>query len=1062
MRASLGSAKMASNSSIRKRCKRGPLGREVGAQILNGDGSKYCCHRTGFEGKNRLVRPQALVSKEYILSRVFRKDGPSLAFEFDPLPANAFSCNNDSGDFVCCEENIRVFKRRKISKYIAPDNGWRQASDFPDKRYGKGKRLMTVWRATNPCNGKFPPGPCFIAGNVPLKTITSSKDAVRKKQGKSNRKLQKKIPPRRRKVPLNKDEKRPRYAECELFDDEVYGLDQQNWLGPSIDDEELELQDLEANPTAVKCCAHLASSGGHGCPLCKDLLARFPPKIVKMKHPIAAKPWDSSSELVKKLFTVFRFLYDHATVIGLEPFGLDDFAESFCDQGSLLLGEIHVCLLKLLLLGVNRDISTGFVSRGLKDYRYLSFLHFAREQEFNVNIWNLCLNSLTWTEILRQVMIAAGFGPKHSFTRRDINKGRNQIAKFGLRPRTLKGELFRILLKQGSHGAKVNELTKAPQIVALNMSRMIEEQEQVIYTTLSSDVTLFEKIGCSTYRLRVYTQINDKIESHSEDDGYGSVDDESIDGSAFSSSDDSEHESSGVCEQRIVKYKTRHKKPGKSIEYNEIDESYAGEAWILGLMEGDYSQLSIEEKLDVLLSLVDLVDACSAPREVQSTNSMPANSPSMQYLGSGAKLKRLPSKNSLTPGNIWKQTKKDIEHSKLRYSSQGNCSQTSSMVSKGLSSDGLQTSVHSLKAIHLGSDRRYNNYWLFLGPCDRTDPGHRRVYFESSEDGHWQVIDTTQALRDLLLALDCRGMREARLFSALEKREAFLCQAMDGFLAVEYRRRQAKESDQAAHFTSSGDGSPVSDVDNILTPVGSMDCCLQESSPIVLECWNTTKEKNKKLERLQAYDRWIWSHFYSSLNVVKNCKRPYMESLARCENCHDLYWRDEKHCRICHTTFEIDFDLEERYAVHVATCRDMGDGSDFTKYKVLSSQLQALKAAIHAIEGGMPAGSFTGTWKSSAHKLWVKRLRRTSSLPELMQVLSDFVAALNVEWLYENASSLRSSTIFDDIMIKFQSLPQTISSVALWMTKLDRLIAPFLEKYHSERCPRRRPKMKGK
>lgn len=44
----------------------------------------------------------------------------------------------------------------------------------------------------------------------------------------------------------------------------------------------------------------------------------------------------------------------------------------------------------------------------------------------------------------------------------------------------------------------------------------------------------------------------------------------------------------------------------------------------------------------------------------------------------------------------------------------------------------------------LGSDRRYNRYWLFLGPCNVDDPGHRRIYFESSEDGHWEVIDTEE------------------------------------------------------------------------------------------------------------------------------------------------------------------------------------------------------------------------------------------------------------------------------------------------------------------------------
>ena len=54
--------------------------------------------------------------------------------------------------------------------------------------------------------------------------------------------------------------------------------------------------------------------------------------------------------------------------------------------------------------------------------------------------------------------------------------------------------------------------------------------------------------------------------------------------------------------------------------------------------------------------------------------------------------------------------------------------------------------VHSLQSVFLGSDRRYNRYWLFLGPCNASDPGHRRIYFESSEDGHWEVIDTEEVI----------------------------------------------------------------------------------------------------------------------------------------------------------------------------------------------------------------------------------------------------------------------------------------------------------------------------
>lgn len=39
----------------------------------------------------------------------------------------------------------------------------------------------------------------------------------------------------------------------------------------------------------------------------------------------------------------------------------------------------------------------------------------------------------------------------------------------------------------------------------------------------------------------------------------------------------------------------------------------------------------------------------------------------------------------------------------------------------------------------------------------------------------------------------------------------------------------------------------------------------------------------------------------------------------------------------------------------------------------------------------MPEGALLGAWTKSAHKLWVKRLRRISSVSELLQVIYLFV-----------------------------------------------------------------------
>ncbi|KAM0862286.1 hypothetical protein ACQ4PT_045348 [Festuca glaucescens] len=44
---------------------------------------------TSLVGKKHMLRPQVLLPKDYILRKVFRKDGPSLGGEFDPLPRSA-------------------------------------------------------------------------------------------------------------------------------------------------------------------------------------------------------------------------------------------------------------------------------------------------------------------------------------------------------------------------------------------------------------------------------------------------------------------------------------------------------------------------------------------------------------------------------------------------------------------------------------------------------------------------------------------------------------------------------------------------------------------------------------------------------------------------------------------------------------------------------------------------------------------------------------------------------------------------------------------------------------
>ncbi|PON97514.1 Octamer-binding transcription factor [Trema orientale] len=1018
--------------------------------------------------KNTIV--QDLFAPDYILKRVFRKDGPPLGVEFDSLPSEElFHCKDPGNSYPSCKENQRAAKRKKVSKHAVINTVCNDQS-APARKHGMGKGLMTVWRATNPHAGDFPTGVDFAneatgissirksgSLNPPVQTRKPLKQNIPTKQGRLRNKLQekKKHYAKRREVESYKDanQKRTDKTKCELA---LEGGDSQenfHQISMLMDDEELEVRELQAVTNRPGCSGHF-TTGLKGCSLCKDLLVKFPPNSVKMKQPISMQPWESSPEIVKKLFKVFHFVYTYSLEIDICAFTLDEFAQAFHDKDSLLLGKIHVGLLKLLLYDIKVELNNESFSHLNESYNYLALLHSVENQEFSLEFWGRSLNPLTWTEILRQVLVASGFGSKQIAIRKEsLDKEMHLMVKYGLRPGTLKGELFRILLEQGNNGLKVSDLAKSFPIVDLKLASTTEELECLICSVLSSDITLFEKISSTTYRLRINSILKKVEELQSDSEDSGAVDDGLSDSDTYTSDEDSRCDVVKSSLRKVKNLNCQKSKSNISNDCTEIDESHPGESWLLGLLEGEYSDLSIEEKLNAMVALIDLLRAGSRMRMEEPPKTTADCVPSVHHSSSGAKIKRSSAK-----------------HQKLLVSSSGHLGQiqgikeayaywnyhaidSSASISKYhersfdkekyAKDTEMWVGVHPMQSVFLGSDRRYNRYWLFLGPCNANDPGHRRVYFESSDDGHWEIIDTKEALCALLLVLDDRGKREALLIESLEKRQAVLCETMSS------RMVNSNGSGHLTYFNQfdltivrEDSYSPVSDVENNLTMTDVTCDSLPSSGAIVIEV-GKGEELKHKWSRLQAFDSWIWSSFYLGLNAVKHGKRSYFDSLTRCECCHDLFWRDEKHCRVCHTTFEIDFDQEERYAIHKATCMDKEATNMFPK--VLSSQIQSLKAAIYAIESVMPEGALVGAWTKSAHKLWVKRLRRTSSLQELMQVLADFIGAINENWLCQ-CTGIPGSYDGEEIIACFTTLPQTTSAVALWLVKLDALITTNLEK----------------
>ncbi|CAH9146770.1 unnamed protein product [Cuscuta epithymum] len=1037
---------------------------------------------------------EILHSPEHIFSKIFRKDGPPLGDEFDSIPEHAFvNCNKDSRNSNWLpQENRKAHKRKKVLPTVIPEDqvygevntsfpckkpvtgkglitkkqnsenkygvgkGLMNVRSALAKRHGVGKGLMTVWRATNPDSADIPTCVNFCERDKEKKKLQQRQSILKKLTNKSQEKRKRALKSRKLQMEAQKVSRRkqPHREKCELAlecgraeDNEKFAL--------LMDDEELELKDLQTGPDPLTCCTHFTRNGLHGCSLCKGLLAKFPPDNVTMKLPLCMQPWDSSPELVKKLFKVFHFLSTYALIIRVSAFTLDEFAWAFHDKESLLLGRVHVALLRLLLSDVEMQLGHGIYCHSSKNFHFLDLVQSVERNKIVLKVWLCSLNALTWTEILRQVLTASGFGSQCCRNHKEApSKGATLMDKYGISLGTLKSELFSILLVQGNKGMKIPDLAKLQSIVELNLVATTNELEDLIGSTLSSDITLFEKISSSGYRLRI-----NPAASQNENFRFDAKEDNDSDvSSEYGSGDDSDIEFLASSPSKSSR-KNHHVSKTLTV-CTEIDESHTGEPWLVGLMEGEYSALSLEEKLNVLSALVDLLSSAAGFRIEDPVKTVATFCHVTNPYGSGAKIKRSTVKQGNIPGQVGGYSSlcsaKNISMTEAIHPVDSlvvmttNFEHDNSYRMSNTSEISGGDDLHPMQSIFLGSDRRYNRYWIFLGPCNDYDPGHRRIYFESSEDGHWEVIDTEEALGTLLSALDHRGAREARLLESLQKRETLLSQTMLAML----NNKTADElalSNQCGMSVSREDSSSsaVSDVDN---------ASLAEVQNIHPSAISSAVHSGKKGEPRrdnlclnQDFDTWIWKSFYSNLSAVKHGKKSYLDSLARCEGCHDLYWRDEKHCIICHTTFELDFNLEERYTIHSATCGLGVDANKLPMHKVLSSQLQSLKAAIYAIESVMPQDALMGSWTKPVHNLWAKRLRRSSTLTEVLQVLADLVSAFNEEWFYQSIIPDGENCAVEEFLATFPNIPQTVSAVALWLVKLDKLVAPYMENVVSQK-----------
>ncbi|XWS68694.1 hypothetical protein CRYUN_Cryun04dG0113200 [Craigia yunnanensis] len=429
------------------------------------------------------------------------------------------------------------------------------------------------------------------------------------------------------------------------------------------------------------------------------------------------------------------------------------------------------------------------------------------------------------------------------------------------------------------------------------------------------------------------------------------------------------------------------------LQDTEIDESNPGELWVQGLMEGDYSDLSVEERLYALVALISMAIEGNSIRIVLEERLEAANALKKQmwaeaqldkrqmkeefvsrtsfssYMGNKMETCLVMSSaecrqslqivgdkktNNLSVDPILQQECLNNPQNDQNYlnnmPSEGNLP----MQDFSVGPDNLQyqqpgyaversrsqlksyighkaEEMYVYRSLPLGQDRRHNRYWRFITSTSWNDPGCGRIFVELL-DGHWRLVDTEEGFDALLCSLDARGIRESHLHAMLQKIEMSFKEAVRrNKLHVNKRQNGDTIKTEANEMASGPDWSVCSESPNS-TVCGSDSDMSETSTSFSIELGRNNFEKNDALKRYQDFDKWMWKECFNSLTfcAAKYGKRRCKQLLGVCSSCFNIYFSEDNHCPSCHRTY-IASKSTLNFSQHVAQCAEkLQMGSEFS------------------------------------------------------------------------------------------------------------------------------------
>ncbi|XP_060192893.1 homeobox-DDT domain protein RLT1 [Lycium barbarum] len=708
-----------------------------------------------------------------------------------------------------------------------------------------------------------------------------------------------------------------------------------------------------------------------------------------------------------------------------------------------------------------------------------------------------------------------------------------------LTPGTVKFAAYHVLALEGDKGLNVLDIAERIQKSGLRDLSTSKTPEASISVALSRDPILFERIAPSTYNVRlafrkdpadadaIISAAKEKIQRYA--NGFLSgqnAEDEERDDDSEGEGDVAEgpevddlgtpygvnknREQCRVLDACLVNGKSKTSDEvaqqigvdvvgiegsNPSQECSEIDESKAGEPWVQGLTEGEYSDLCVEERLSALVALIGIANEGNSIRAILEDRLDAANALKKQMWaesqldkrrlkeetinkfndcsfnavveGSQSPLGFPNNKNQGTsattlvkdePAVIVDNLQNHFESIPAEKSSaaqetfvgqfavpSGNTAERSRMQLKSFIGHKAEE-MYVYRSLPLGQDRRRNRYWLFVASGSSQDPGSGRIFFESPQ-GCWRLIDTEEAFDCLLASLDTRGIRESHLHIMLQKIEG----------PFKERVRQTKCRRESSAASSSPASGATADSPSS-TIYGMSSDSWETSSSFKIDLGRNDEEKKNAFKRYQGFQIWMWKECLSSsiLCAMRYGKKRCLPLLGICGHYLDSYLSGEGVCPSCNK-MSCKVEMNAKFAEQAMDSMDNLNIDYDNLVKVSNAcplRVRLMKAVLSFLEVYVPYEALQSSWTEDCRKTWGTKLQNSSSPEDLLQILTQLEGVIKRDYLsadYETAEELMGlcalsrkgacESTCPESVPQLPWIPQTTPAVALRLLELDASIS---------------------